>query len=208
MKSEERPLDASHGTRRTFALDEYSSAAVAFFSDAVHAVARADGILAEIEVESVEALPLSQNTLPSGEVLPMAPAEVSALITLTISEGIDGRFDDYHLAIASAANDYSSQVVPHMFDHISRLCDATGNVVDGAGKSIWEAQLEMLETIAISFNEDGEPSLPQLFMHPDTAAKMGQPPEDFQARFDSILIRRRDEWLARRRTRRLPRHRE
>jgi hypothetical protein len=97
--------------------------------------------------------------------------------------------------------------MPRIFEHISEICDATGNVLKRPDQSIWDSILEMLATIEIAFDEDGNPSLPSVVMHPDMAAKIGDPPEGFEEKSREIIARRRDEWLARRRTRRLPRQR-
>lgn len=189
-----------------FDLDEYASASVTFFTSAVRAVVRSgDGLLGQVGVEEVEALTPMQSTLESGEIVAFAPVAASSLVTMTISEGVAGNFDEIHGAVAQLAAEHEAQVVPKMIEHISAICEGTGNVVDGAGMSIWEAQLEMLETIEIVFDSDGTPSLPQLLVNPETAAKMGDPPDGFAERFEAIIERRRDEWMAGRRTRRLPR---
>jgi hypothetical protein len=149
-----------------FALDEYAKATAQFFSDAV---------LAQIRVEHVEALPPSRNTLPSGEILEMPPAKAETTLLFSIPDGIDGIFDDVHVAVAQAAKDYAAQVVPHLLQQISNICDAVGNVVDGAGRSIWDAQLEMIKTISIVFDADGDPSLPSLVLHPTTRTRSEMP---------------------------------
>jgi hypothetical protein len=188
-----------------FELDEYASASYGFLVEAVDAVARAgNGLVAQVTVEQVEALIPTQNTLDSGDVVQSPPMVGQSLVTMTISEGIAGRFDDVHVAIAQLAEDREAQLVPQMVGHISKITEATGNVIDMKGRDIWEAQLEAIETIHISFDADGDPSLPQLLMHPDTAAKIGEPPAGFQERFNEIVERRHDEWMASRRTRRLP----
>lgn len=189
-----------------FDLDEYASATTGFFTSAVRAVVSASGgLLGKVNSEEVEVLTPMQNTLESGAVISFAPVEASSLVTMTISEGVAGNFDEIHAAVAQLALEHEQQVVPHMIAHLSAVCEGTGNVVDGAGLSVWEGQLKMLETIEIMFDPDGTPSLPQLLMHPDTTANIGEPPADFTQRFEAIIERRRDEWMARRRTRRLPR---
>jgi len=192
-----QPLKAS------FALHEYAAAGTRFFSDAVSAVSRADGVLSMIRTEKAEYIAVSQNTLDDGEIVEMEPILTSSVMTFTVSDGIAGDFDEVHVAIAETAAAFSEQLTKRILQNISELCDGTGNVVNAKGRSIWEAQLEALETIQITFDEDGNPSLPSIVMHPDTADNMGDPPEDFRPRYDSIVERRRDEWLARRRTRRL-----
>lgn len=189
-----------------FDLNEYARASTEFFSTATRAlVSGGDGLLSQIASESVEAMTPLQSTLDTGEVIPSPPVKASSLVSMSISDGIVGDFDDIHLAISNLAEAHEKQVVPQMLAHISAICEGTGNVVDGGGRSIWEAQLEMLETISINFDSDGTPSLPQLVVHPDTAAKLGEPPPGFQERYQQVIERRRDEWMAGRRTRRLPR---
>lgn len=187
----------------SFSLDEYERAGIEFFSQAVSAVASADGVLSMISTEKSEYVAVSRNTLEDGETVELRPFLASSEMTLSVDDGISGRFDEIHVAIANAGADFSSQMTKSMLQHISDLCDATGNVVDTGRQSIWEAQLEALETVEISFGPDGDPRLPSLVIHPDTADSMGEPPEDFRERYEAIVRRRRDEWLAGRRTRRL-----
>lgn len=192
---------------RPLPLDEYARATLQFFSDAVEAVARAsDPILGQIQREKVEVLPTSLNTVDSGEILRLEPLLSSALVTVSVSDAIRGDFSDAIVAIAETAEQFLATTMPNIYQHISDICDATGNVVSGTDRPTWDAMLEALETISITFDEDGNPSLPSVVMHPDTAAKLGDPPAGYEARSNEIIVRKRDEWLAGRRTRRLPRH--
>lgn len=196
-------VDQSQVPETSFALHEYERAGTQFMSDAVSAIASAEGVLSMVSRERTEYVAVSHNTLDDGETVEMQPFLASSAMTFSVADGIAGDFDEVHVAIAETAADFSSQMTKNILEHISQLCDATGNVVDAKGLSIWEAQLAALETVEISFDADGDPSLPSIVMHPDTAAEMGEPPDDFKDRYDAIIERRRDEWLARRRTRRL-----
>ncbi len=195
-------------TAPPLALDEYDRATREFFSEAVDAVAGASNpILRQIQREKVEVIPKSLNTMESGDVVQRGPMLSSASVTFSVPEAIRGDFDDVIAAIADTADQFVASMMPNIFEHISEICDATGNVVSGKDRPIWDAMLETLETIEILFDEEGNPSLPSIVMHPDTAAKVGDPPEGYEDRCNEIIARRRDEWLARRRTRRLPRQR-
>lgn len=188
-------------------LDEYALASQKFFSDAVEAVACASNpILAQMQREKVEVLPTSLNTVESGEVIRRDPFLSSANVSFSVADGIKGDFSDVQAGIADTADQFISSIMPKLFAHISEICEATGNIVSGEEHSVWDAILEMLEVISITFDEDGNPSLPSIVMHPSTAAKISNPPEGHEEKCNEIIARRRDEWLARRRTRRLPRH--
>jgi hypothetical protein len=158
-------------------------------------------------VEHVEAIPVSRSTLDNGQFIDHDPHLVGSTMLLSISEGIAGNFDQLHVAISDMGEAFASQLVAGLLQQISDVCDAAGNVVNGAGQSLWETYLQALETIAISFDSSGQPRLPQIAMHPSTADQLPPRPDDFDDRLNSILTRRRDEWLASRRTRRLPRER-
>jgi hypothetical protein len=190
------------------ALDEYDRATREFFSEAVDAVARAsDPILGQIQHEKVEVIAKSMSTMETGEVVQREPLLSSASVSFSVPDAIEGNFSDVVAAIADTAEQFLSSMMPNIFEHISEICDATGNVVSGKDRPIWDAMVEVLETIAISFDDEGNPSLPSIVMHPDTAAKLGDPPEGYEETVNEIIARRRDEWLAGRRTRRLPRQR-
>lgn len=192
----------------SLALDEYDRATREFFSEAVDAVARASNpILGQIQREKVEVIARSLNTMESGDVVQREPLLSSASVTFSVPDAIIGDFGDVIAAVADTAEQFVASMMPNIFEHISEICDATGNVVSGKDRPIWDAMVETLETIAISFDEDGNPSLPSIVMHPDTAAKLGSPPEGYEERCNEIISRRRDEWLAGRRSRRLPRPR-
>jgi hypothetical protein len=196
------------GEARTFRLDEYATAGREFIGDAIHALAIASSpILAQIAVEEAEAVPVSRNTLGDGQVIDHDPYLIGSTVTMSISEGIAGNFDGLHAAIAEMGASFVSQVVPRLLQLVSDLCDATGNVVNGAAQSLWESYLQALETMAISFDSAGLARLPQVAINPAAANTIPPPPDDFHERLNSILDRRRDEWLATRRSRRLPRDR-
>jgi hypothetical protein len=188
-----------------FRLDEYDHAGREFFNDAVEAIARAESpVLSQIGWEKLESVPTSQHTFDSGTVVRAEPTDVEALISFSISESVDGNFDSVDEAIAEAGQAFAAQLTAGIFAHISELCDAAGTA-SSADELTWDAVLEMYERVEISFDEDGNPSLPSLHAAPETVERLGDPPDDFVERCNQILIEKRNDWLASRRTRRLPR---
>lgn len=188
-------------------LDEYKVACREFFSDAVDAIAtESSPIYGQIQRERVEVLTRSLNTLGDGKEVRREPMLTEAHMSMSIASGIEGDFADLYLAMTTTADQILESLMPQVFGHISEICDATGNTVSGEGRSIWETLTEALESIEISFDVDGNPNLPTLVMHPNTASKLEDPPDGFEKHWDEIIERKRNEWLATRRPRRLPRH--
>lgn len=187
-------------------LDEYASASRAFFSDTVTAIVRSgDGVLSQIGVEQTEAIPPMQHTMASGQILPSGPLLASSEISFSRAGVVEGDFDEFHLAVYQTAEQLERDMTRHLFGHISELTEATSSVVRTNGGCMWEGILEMMETIHLSFDQDGTPTMPTIVVSPDTREKMGEAPSWFIERLNEIVLRRRDEWLVRRRTRRLPR---
>lgn len=187
-----------------FRLDEYAEAGRRFITEAVEALARASSpLLAQIPVERVDATAVTRTSLDGGLTLDHDPHLVESVMTLETADEVEGEFGGFHLAISDMGESFAAQLVPILLGQISDICDAAGNVVNGAGDSIWESYLRALESIEISFDPSGEPHLPTLVVHPDTADRFPPQPADFYERRDQILREKQDEWLATRRTRRL-----
>lgn len=199
--------DATSHPPNPLLLHEYEVACRQFFGDAVDAIAtESSPIYGQIQRERVEVLAPSLNTMADGQQVSREPMLAEASMTMSIAHAIEGDFTDVYVAMAETAEQILASLMPQMFGHISDICDATGNTISGAGRDIWETLTEALESIEISFDSEGDPSLPTLVMHPDAASKLADPPEGFEERWNEIIRRKRDEWLATRRTRRLPRH--
>ena len=189
-----------------FRLDEYGRAGQVFVGDAIRTLARVGGpLLAGVSFEEVEALPVMRNTLDDGQVFDSSPSAAEALIVLSGSDGKAGDFEGLHVEIATAAESMCSQMTKSILEGIGALCEASGQTIDGSGRSFWESYLETMETIALAFDADGSPQMPTPVMHPDDVERLPPPPEDYQERLAEIVDRRRYEWMAARRTRRLPR---
>ena len=113
--------------------------------------------------------------------------------------------DSFLSDLYALADSLGSQRVKALLEHISEVVESNGNSIDGAGRDFYEVAAEALETIDMSFNEDGTPNL-SFVMHPDQIDELrNRPPTPEQeARFNEILERRREEWFAARRRRELP----
>jgi len=123
------------------------------------------------------------------------------------SEIIAGDMDSVYQAIDSAAEQNVDQTMPYFFSQMSDISEAVGTTVDAGGIPMsWDLVNELLERIEIPFDHDGNPSIPALVLSPETAARIPTITPDQQRVRDEIIERKRQDFLARRRTRRLPGH--
>jgi hypothetical protein len=93
-----------------------------------------------------------------------------------------------------------------MVEHLSQITERTGNAVYAGGRPIsHELFFATLEGMEISFNEAGEAEL-QILASPEMAAKMAALPPltpEQEARLDEIMARKRAEFEARKKRRRI-----
>lgn len=88
-----------------------------------------------------------------------------------------------------------------LFDKMEDVTRRTGNIVDGKGAGLTpDLIMETLEKIDISFDENGNPHLPTLYISPDVSKKMGEnddlwkeTPEMVQ-KMTKLIEKKRREW--------------
>lgn len=124
------------------------------------------------------------------------PVRVGAMLSL--DEVLKFDVPAYLAQLSQMADDWGGQLVRGAFAHISDVCDATGNTINVAGRDLGDALLDTLDGLELSFSESGEPILPTIAMHPNTAAKftgMDLTPQQRQ-RMAEILERKKEEHRA------------
>lgn len=188
---------------------EYVAAASAWMNNAVDIWSRElHPLLAEIRREPVGDLPRPEEHAPETTDLasPMLRGiEASHALTVDVQEAMQGDVDSFLTMTFDLANAFGAQLTKGMLAHISDICDASGQTISAEGRDIFDVMIETLETIDISFDENGEHNL-TIVMHPDTAQKLQSksPTAEQEARVKKVLERRREEWNASRRRHELP----
>ena len=187
---------------------EYNAAASAWMSDTVDGLSRElHPLLASVRREQVADLPRPEEHAPETADLAsplFRGIEASHVLTADVQDTLTGDVDPFLTMVFDLADAFGSQLTQGMLAHISEICDASGQTIDAEGRDLIEVMIETLETIDMSFNENGEPNL-RMVVHPDTAANFrDQPTPEQEARIREILDRRREEWDASRRRLDLP----
>jgi hypothetical protein len=188
---------------------EYDIGGVRWFSEASRELARAlHPLLAQVTREELAEAPPPQ---AEGDAL---PAEASSLYrpmairhewAVSIEDVAAFNLEQFLADLYVLGDSMGRQMVRGMLEHISAVTDEYGNTIDAGGRDFFDVFAEALETIDMTFDDDGRPNL-TIVMHPDQLEKLRdkQPTPEQEARLDAILQRRKEEWLASRRRRDLP----
>jgi len=192
-----------------FSLPEYECAQFKFFHAAVGKLMRAkDSVYASIpEAEPWESIPTTQNTMPSGEVVENKPLMIESKVVIKWDDIRSCNLEALAQQVDAIADERLSIVMPHFFKVFEKTCNAAGTGTDAEGKPFsFEMYLAALEKIELRFDRDSRPILPTLVVHPDMAkqiASLPPPTEEQLGAYNDLIERKRKEFNARRRDRKL-----
>lgn len=104
--------------------------------------------------------------------------------------------------VDAAAEEMTRQMATSMFAAISQATDEVGNTVDNAGQPFtFDTLLQGLEKIEIDFDPvTGKPQMPSMVMSPELYEKVKdklpgwEADPDCNARFETLMKKKRDEW--------------
>jgi hypothetical protein len=188
---------------------EYGVAASAWMSKTTDTLSRElHPILGSVRHERVADLPRPEDHAPETAQLSSSlfqSIEASHLVTVDVHDALQGDVDSFLTMVFELADALGAQYVKGMLEHIGSICEASGQTIDATGRDFFDVIIATLETIDISFDENGEHNLTML-LHPDTAEKLRgkRPTPEQEARVQAVLERRREEWNVSRRRHDLP----
>jgi hypothetical protein len=188
---------------------EYEAATARWFSATVEKVMRAtDPVYAQIPHQRVESLPELVVPLPDGQEMHVAPEHLAAGGDVSPEGIITGQIDDVHLIATDAAEQRLRQVMQMFFTQVQEATGRVGNLVDAEGDPV-EGFLSALDRMQLTFGDDAPPRLQMIASADDTdriRQALDSATPDQIRRLQEILRRKREEFDAARRRRRLPRH--
>ena len=118
--------------------------------------------------------------------------------------------ESFVATLTELAEKHVEAIAKALVQMLSDVTEGVGNVVDVGGRPIsWDHFLDGLEKIEVSFDEEGRHQV-QFAMNPNTAMLLeaiSVSPEQRQ-RHKEIVRRKKEQWDAQKRTRRLPRQRQ
>jgi hypothetical protein len=111
--------------------------------------------------------------------------------------------------IDGVAQKLADELAKNIYGVASEAAQEVGNVVKAHGKITGEAILEVLEKIEIPFDDEGNPELPSIHIHPDMTETLKEAllslreNPDLRARHEELLRRKKEIWRAREARRKL-----
>jgi hypothetical protein len=165
--------DSSRG--RLFSLPEYDYEQFRFVHEAVKRLMEAkDEVWASLRTAPpTEAIPITQNTMPSGEIVQNTPIEIQSKFELKYEEIRSCDIGALAAQIDKVAEESLSLVMPRFFEMIRRSSEAAGTATDLGGRPIsYELWVEMVAKMDIDFDDQGNPDLPSLVVGPEMAEQL------------------------------------
>jgi hypothetical protein len=188
-----------------FLIPVYEKAMLRFIDQVVKGFFSADPLFGPMPWRSTEHAGPVRNVRgpsPLDQTMPVIEAESSVSIdTVRNTEIEDHTRFLYELATSSIR-----AFAPEFFKGLGEVTDAVGMSLDAEGKPFsFDMLNDMLEKLHIEFDEEGEPILPALVMHPMMAEQIRnmKPTPEQEKRHAEIIERKRAEYYAKKRTRRL-----
>ena len=126
--------------------------------------------------------------------------KMSAEVSVKVKDVFEFNLEKTCTDIYEFAESFLRDMTQTMFSTLSQVTDFTGNVIDGKGNGIThEMLLEMLEKIYIDFDQDGNPLLPSIIIHPDMAKafeKLKSDEDIYKGRVEEIITKKREAYYA------------
>ena len=191
-----------------FKLSEYHAAFAKFVYTAIQELmGRKDPFFGQIKAVQTPRPAMVRNTMPSGQIVENEPMSVAMPFAVDFQEAITGNSGSLVASIDSAAEEALKTVMPQLFSYVGRLCQAGGTATDAGGQKLSHRLIrESLAKLQIDFDENGQPIMPTMVMHPEMLKQLeALPPpseEDVRA-WNELMEQKRQEFNDRRRHRKL-----
>jgi hypothetical protein len=194
---------------KPFALPEYERAQFEFLNLAVKGLMKTkSSVFAQIrEAEPVENLPVTQNTMPSGETVESEPLMIKTKVEIRLDDIRSRNLDALGERVDAIAEERIALVMKHFYEMFTRTCQAAGTATEVLGSPLtFESYFQGFSKIELRFDKDGQPMMPQMVVSPEMAKAMTALPPwtDAQQKiWDDMIERKRQEFFANRRHRKL-----
>jgi hypothetical protein len=117
---------------------------------------------------------------------------------------VAGRFEQLESTFDAAAMRRAKAMVAYWQEQVDRGM-AQGSIVKAAGPPSWDALMDALESLDFGFDEDGNPRFKPVAgtEAADPLKALPVPTAKQRERWDALMARKKEAWLARQRHRRM-----
>lgn len=116
---------------------------------------------------------------------------------LKLADVVAGKIERIFMDVDTVTNQMHSQMERMLFDTMRQATDKTGQVVDGRNKTLPEAMYETVEMLELPLSDDGELSMPTMFIHPSQSKELEEQiakiDPQFDERFAELKLRKKNE---------------
>lgn len=190
-------------TKLSFPLPNYTSAMNRLLQDVQEGLEQHDEILSQIEKVPVSHGGVTRQ-VSEPEIVETPMQDFRAMFEIKLDAFHNTDAEQFAESLYNLIEAVHSQQKKYLFEVVGKTTEAVGNVVDAGGKNFWEAYIEMLETLDMTFDEEGKHNY-QMYMHPETAKKIEKnPPTPEQLeRIEKLMESKRRDYHARKRSRKI-----
>jgi hypothetical protein len=188
-----------------FRLDDYNDAArVAVYKWIDRRVLEHAPSLQQFPRMTVEHVRPTRFTTTEGEVRRTPPRSRHDEGKMDIGEVVAGRFEQLQSTFDAAAINRAKAMVVYWQDQVDRGM-AQGSISKATGPPSWEALMDALENLDFGFDEDGNPRFKAVAgtAAADLLEALPAPTVEQRQRWDALMARKKEAWLARQRHRRM-----
>jgi hypothetical protein len=188
-----------------FLMPIYEKAMLQFVDRVMQGFFSLDPLLGQIPRRSTEHTGPSRNVrspVPLDQIMPVIEGRSSVSMD-TIRNTI---VEDYTRFLYELADSSIRAFVPEFLKSVREVTDTVGTSLDAKGEPFsFDMLNDALELISVEFDQEGKPILPSLVMHPNMAERVSnmKPTPEQEKRFAGIIEKKRAEYYAKKRTRRL-----
>jgi hypothetical protein len=187
----------------SFSLPKYDAAMTQLIRDIHTGLTQQDGIFGQIQTYHVSHGG-STRQVSKPKVLDTPMRLYQEIFQVSRDVFIKTDVDALVEALCAFFTSLHSQQKKAFFEIFSQTTEAVGNVVDASGRNMWDAYIDMLKSLEMHFDKDGNHNY-EMVVHPDTHKKMQEnPPTPEQlAKIEETLESKRRDYYARKRSRKL-----
>jgi hypothetical protein len=189
---------------RFYALSEYELAYQRVVELASDAIELSENMHQFVRMETSRHGGAARTLLEPGKYEDRPMKEYSTSLSMPIDEIRQGDVEAEIAMLVDSARKRLEQWAPELFKALQESAPASGLVSDGDQQSNVDRLYDGLSRMDIPFDDDGKPIL-KVAAHPDAVEKMARMFQEAeqQPRFEELLNRKREEFCAKKRHRRI-----